>query len=767
METTRRGRRDSPPRWVTACFTLGGLLLAVQVLTLLPAVRSRIGERWPGQAAVTDVLYLLPPLLVVGRVLPGRAGPAGRERAGWLLLGCGLLMYAAGNAYWITFVQDLDPEPYVTPADPMWLALYPCFCAALLLVLRSRVPNVGAATWLDGLIASACAAAFASLPFLGAMAVDPAAPPVAVLVNLAYPVADVVLAGCLVGAWAVAGWRTERMWLLLCVGMTLFTVADGLDVLELFGTDVADEWAEPLWGMGLLAISGAAWSTDSAPKRQRVTRAWAAVSLPGVLACACLGLLLFGEWRRDAQLPHATSLLASIAIAAALLRMLLTVRSVESLADARREARTDDLTDLPNRRLFVERLDRELKDRDELAPMGLALIDLDRFKEVNDSFGHHVGDRLLQLVGARLAETMGQDVVLARLGGDEFGVIMPAADTAAAHQIITGALAALRHPFQLDETALHVDASIGIAVFPCDGTDRPTLLRRADVAMYCAKATHGGFAFAVSGQHDEQSLQRLTTLEEFRTGLQRDELLLHYQPQTDLGSGRVIGVEALVRWDHPVRGLVYPDNFLPIAEDAGLMNQVTGQVLELALEQVGGWRRSGLDLTVAVNLAMADMQDVSFPLRVVDALRRHRLPAEALHLEITEGMLMKDTARAQELLTVLRALGIKLAVDDYGTGYSSLAYLHGLPVDDLKLDRAFVGHCDTDPRSAAIVESTVNLAHSLGMRMIAEGVENEAVLHLLTGYGCDVGQGYFIARPQNPDSLTPWLHRQAALGSLR
>jgi hypothetical protein len=408
VETSRPGWRDGRPRWATAGFTFGGLLLAVQVLTAFPAVRSKIGERWPGEAAMIDVVYLLPALLVLGRVLPGRAGPVGRERTGWLVLGCGLLIYAAGNAYWITFVRDLDPEPYVTPADPMWLALYPCFCAALLLVLRARVPHVGAATWLDGLIASACAAAYASLPFLGAIAVDPAAPPMAVLVNLAYPVADVVLAGCLVGAWAVAGWRTERMWLLLSVGMMLFTVADALDVLELFGTDVGADSTEPLFVIGLLAIAGAAWSTESAPRRQRVASAWAAVSLPGVLACACLSLLLWGGWQRDVQLPHATSVLASVAIAAALLRMLLTVRSVESLADARREARTDDLTDLPNRRLFVEKLDDDLKDRAELAAMGLALIDLDRFKEINDSFGHHVGDRLLQLVGARLAEAVGK-----------------------------------------------------------------------------------------------------------------------------------------------------------------------------------------------------------------------------------------------------------------------------------------------------------------------------------------------------------------------
>jgi EAL domain-containing protein (putative c-di-GMP-specific phosphodiesterase class I) len=310
-----------------------------------------------------------------------------------------------------------------------------------------------------------------------------------------------------------------------------------------------------------------------------------------------------------------------------------------------------------------------------------------------------------------------------------------------------------------------VDASIGVAIFPGDGTDRPTLLRRADVAMYSAKAKHSGFAFAVSGQQDEQARQRLTTLEEFRTGLARNELRLHYQPQTDLVTGRVVGVEALVRWDHPVRGLVYPDHILPIAEKAGLMSQVTEQILDIGLAQVAVWRRSGLDITVAVNLAMANMQDVTFPSRVVDALRRHQLPAEALHLEITESMLMNDATTANELLTMLHGLGIKLAVDDYGTGYSSLAYLHELPVDDLKLDRAFVGHSDTDPRSAAIVENTVKLAHSLGMRMIAEGVETEAVMRLLTDYGCDVAQGYFIARPQSPDSLTPWLHQQAAVES--
>jgi EAL domain-containing protein (putative c-di-GMP-specific phosphodiesterase class I) len=230
----------------------------------------------------------------------------------------------------------------------------------------------------------------------------------------------------------------------------------------------------------------------------------------------------------------------------------------------------------------------------------------------------------------------------------------------------------------------------------------------------------------------------------------------------EVSSMRVRGVEALVRWQHPGRGLLYPDAFLPIAEHAGLMDRITTQVLEIALRQCASWRAEGLRLTVAVNLASSSLQDLNFPSRVVEALHRHEVPAASLHLEVTEGMLMQDTARARDLLTALGRLGVLLSVEDYGTGYSSLAYLHTLPVDDLKLDRTFVAHCDTDPRSAAIVESTVKLAHDLGMHIIAEGVENEAVLARLEAYGCDMAQGYFLGRPQNPSALAPVLRRALA-----
>jgi EAL domain-containing protein (putative c-di-GMP-specific phosphodiesterase class I) len=262
---------------------------------------------------------------------------------------------------------------------------------------------------------------------------------------------------------------------------------------------------------------------------------------------------------------------------------------------------------------------------------------------------------------------------------------------------------------------------------------------------------------ATGGADDDTGRRRLTTLEELRTGLDRDELILHYQPQLLLASGAMSGVEALVRWNHPSRGLVYPDGFLSLAEHAGLMGRLTMQVLEKALEQCRAWRAGGLDLTVAVNLSASNLQDPALPGHVADALARHGVPPIALHLEVTEEVLMRDAAQATDVLAELRAIGIRLAVDDYGTGYSSLAYLHALPVDDLKLDRAFVAHCDTDPRSAAIVKSTVELAHNLGMRMIAEGVETDAVLDRLRVWDCDLVQGYHISRPQPPDHLTPWL----------
>jgi len=748
--------------WVRAGFVLGVLFLIAQSAQVVPAAQAWVERHPAANDVLQDGVYLLAALLVLARALLVR-----RDRGAWLLMAAGLGAYAGGTVYWVAFLGNQASPPFPSPADAMWLGYYPFAYVAVFRLLRARHSRITAATWLDGLIASACAAAYASVMFLTGFGVG-AGTLWSVAVSVAYPAADIVLAGVLLGAWALSGWRTERMWILLLAGMGINSAANGLHMYETAsGISLPGAWTDLLWTIALAVIVAAAWQSPRTEADHRPQRHLVGMLLPAVLACASMSLLLYGSWLHAAP-PRVSSLLAAAALTAALVRMMLTVRAAESLADAMRLARTDDLTQLPNRRMFLETLDRELDERDPRAPMAVAILDLDRFKEINDSFGHHVGDTLLQLVADRLSEAVGSAGMLARLGGDEFGLVLPAAGPQAAREIAAGVLDALRRPFDLGQLNLHADASIGLAVFPEQGADRSTLLRHADGAMYLAKGEHSGVELASGGADDDTGRLRLTTLEEFRAGLDRGELTLHYQPQLCVASGAVVGVEALVRWNHPERGLVYPDQFLPLAEHAGLMCRLTAEVLQIALAQCRAWRDEGLYLTVAVNLSASNLQDIGLPRYVADALARHGVPPEALHLEVTEEVLMRDADRATAILSQLRAMGIRLAVDDYGTGYSSLAYLHALPLDDLKLDRAFVAHCDTDPRSAAIVKSTVELAHNLGMRMIAEGVEDQAALDRLGDWGCDLVQGYHLSRPQSPERLTGWLRERwesAAVGS--
>jgi diguanylate cyclase (GGDEF)-like protein len=743
-------RRERAAWWVL------GALTAVQALIhLLTVTGSDIGGTTPA-GLLYNLLHLLPGVLVAVRA---RRAPQ-PVRVAWRFLAAGMIAYGAGNFYWWLFVRELHPEPLVTPADPLWLTFYPCFGVALVLLLRHRLPTVSAPAWLDGVIASTAIAALVSLPVLAAVDPAPHSTPAGVVVNAAYPLCDIAVAGCLLGAWALSGWRADRLLGLLILGMGLFAGADTFNMVMLWQGAAVPVWVELIWIIGLNTLALAACQPPG-PVRAARPRLWLSTAVPAVLAFLCLGLLMYAALG-DRPVTAISSGLAGTAVTAAIVRMMASVRSAEALGTARRQARTDELTGLANRRYFVERLDRELERRpDDLA---VAFVDLDRFKEVNDSFGHDVGDSLLTLVGARMRGSLGAEVLLARLGGDEFGMIMTGTGRGQAARIVDAVLCALREPFVLPEVDLHVDASIGIAVSPDDGTDRSTLLRRADVAMYAAKTGHGGPVFATG--LDDHARARLTTLEELRTGLERDELVLHYQPKVTVdAAARVVGVEALVRWQHPVRGLVYPDAFLYTAESADLMGRITTLVLDLACRQSRAWHDQGMPVPVAVNLSVSNLRDRSFPDQVGDLLSRYGLPPTALELEVTESVLMTDADDALAQLGRLRDMGVRLAVDDYGTGYSSLSYLRVLPVDDLKLDRAFVSRCLSDPRSAAIVHSTVQLAHSLGMHIVAEGVEDTDTFERLREYGCDLAQGYGIARPHDAATTTAWLRGQQIAGA--
>ncbi len=424
----------------------------------------------------------------------------------------------------------------------------------------------------------------------------------------------------------------------------------------------------------------------------------------------------------------------------------------------RRQALHDALTDLPNRVLLRDRLDQALRGVERhRRPLALLLLDLDRFKEVNDTFGHQQGDLLLQEVARRLRDNLRDGDTVARLGGDEFAALLPDTDAGGAVAAAQTLRAALDAPVPIEGHLLHVEASVGIALCPEHGSDATTLLSHADVAMYAAKRQRSGPA-VYDALHDPYSPRRLGLIGDLRRAIAGGALALHYQPEIEVATGRVRGVEALVRWPHPRQGLIPPDVFIPLAEETGLIAPLTHWVLDEALRQRHLWHDRGVDLGMAVNLSMRDLRDPALPEAIARLLEAHGVPPAALCLELTESAIMADTGRAAVVLTRLRALGVRLAVDDFGTGCSSLASLKRLPMDKLKIDKSFVQRLAEDAADLTVVTSVVGLGHGLGLQVVAEGVENGAALELLAGLGCDTAQGYHIGRPLPADELERLLH---------
>ena len=420
------------------------------------------------------------------------------------------------------------------------------------------------------------------------------------------------------------------------------------------------------------------------------------------------------------------------------------------------QALHDALTGLPNRTLFHQRVNATLAAGGG-ATHAVMLMDVDHFKEVNDTLGHHHGDELLREIAARLAQAVRPEDTVARLGGDEFAVLVPDLDRAdSAVAVAERLLRALQAPMQIEGLSLEVTASIGIATHPAHGDRVEILLRHADVAMYQAKRAHSGHQ-VYRAENDRHSTRRLTLAAELRKAIDEGELELHFQPQTEVATGTVRGVEALVRWRHPTRGLIAPGDFIPLAERSGLITPLTSFVLDQALCQARGWRDSGLRLPIAVNLSARSFLDHELPAEIAALLAKWGTDAELLQLEITESMLMSDPDRARTVLERLTSQGLRLSIDDFGTGYSSLAQLKRLPVDEIKIDRSFVIDMGSSASDEAIVRSTIELAHNLGLSVVAEGVEDEASLRTLRRLGCDLAQGYHLGRPVPAESLTPLL----------
>jgi diguanylate cyclase (GGDEF)-like protein len=421
----------------------------------------------------------------------------------------------------------------------------------------------------------------------------------------------------------------------------------------------------------------------------------------------------------------------------------------------------DALTGLPNRVLFRDRVEQAIYTGTRAGQgCSVMLMDLNHFKEINDTLGHHQGDRLLQEVAARVRATLRASDTVARLGGDEFGILLHGvADPTQAAIVARDLLDRLREPFTVDATTLQVGGSIGVACHPAHGDDVETLIQRADIAMYAAKATSSGHAVFESSQ-DHHSPRRLAIAAALRGAIERSELVLAYQPKAELRTGRIVGVEALARWEHPELGVLEPSEFVPIAEQTGLIITLTSAVLDAALERVATWRSLGHEITVAVNLSARSFLDAGLAHEIPALLAARGVPPECLELEITESMLMHDPVRARATLERLAAIGVGVSVDDFGTGYSSLAHLKRLPVDTLKIDKSFVLDMDDDEADEAIVRSMIELAHNLGMRVVAEGVESGATWMHLAAMGCDLAQGFHLARPLPPAGLLALLEAE-------
>jgi len=444
-------------------------------------------------------------------------------------------------------------------------------------------------------------------------------------------------------------------------------------------------------------------------------------------------------------------------------------------AAMRHQAHHDPLTGLPNRRVLLERLSAELR---RGRPLTLVMLDLDRFKEVNDSLGHHLGDLLLTAVGRRLEDLGDDDVLVTRLGGDEFALLRsgpeplgsscPSCSAAATPDNVEGGpcrelrrcalafgtrvLDVLRRPFPIGGVELAVDASVGIAVAPLHGRTTLELLQRGDIAMYRAKRVGSGVSlYEPAG--DDPDIERLTLAAELRGAADRGELRCAFQPKVALGDGRVVGAEALVRWDHPRRGLIGPSEFIGIAEHTGAIAPLSWWVLDESLRQLRGWRDLGLDLTVSVNCSARLLAEVDLCERVSSRLDDHGVEPARLVLEITESAVMADPGAALRTVRELHDLGTALSIDDFGTGHSSLVYLQQLPAAELKIDRRFVAAMHRRPNDAAIVRSVVELGHNLGMEVVAEGVETTEALGPLRACGCDVAQGYALGRPMAADQV--------------
>ncbi len=674
------------------------------------------------------------------------------RRASLLVFAGGIAAWAAGSALLQTH-GALTLLSLLTPAELCFFASYVGFAAFLILDAPWR--RLGALTvWLETTVICAGTASVAGLVLLTPAALAFGGKGLPLLVSLIWPLFDLVLAVVVIGQVSGGRRRPDLRTIGLVVSILALAVADASYVSNLGSTTyVGSGLIDVTYGLAFGLMVEAACARRHLPEPTltppRRTRPLVAAASTAVLVLA----LHPGSTIAWYVVPPAV-----LTLAAAGARLALALREAQGAAEARQLSRTDELTGLGNRRAVLAEIDEGLgSDR----PLALILLDLDGFKEINDSLGHAAGDAVLQTVAARLDESAGLGGPVGRLGGDEFALVLREEDPAQLARVAASLRETLLRPLQVDNLHLTIRASMGIAVREPADVRATDLLRRADVAMYEAKNTRGG-AVLYDAAHDGFTRQRLQLAEELREGIGAGELVVWYQPQIDARTGRVVAAEALVRWQHPQDGLLMPIHFLPDARRSGLMLALTHSVMRTVVADSRRWAAEGLDLRVSLNCAPPELLGGALLPQLFEAIDEAGLAPDSLIIEVTEDSFLSDPEHARQTLLQLRERRVQTAIDDYGTGFSSLAYLRDLPVHELKMDRSFVSTIRTDPRSRVIVDSTNQMAHAMGMRLVAEGVEDAETAAELTSIGIDVLQGYHFSRPMPAAELSGWVRRWSA-----
>jgi diguanylate cyclase (GGDEF)-like protein len=673
-------------------------------------------------------------------------------RLAWRAMATGMVLHAVGDLLYTYHDQNLHPFPCPAFSDAFYLSSYAAFIAGVIAMTQPATARAWFGVRLDGAIAGLSAGAVAGMLWFGPL-LHTDSQPLRVAINMAYPLCDILLVVLLVASLAPQRYRPNWPVGLLMLGVLCFVagyiVFLNQSAVSSYIPGTPPGWA---WLVGLMLVSLSASVRDRRrsgrshmPARSDIGFNWVPVSA-GLASLAVLAVSLF---RRD---PVTVPLLAVAACLLVVVRMGFTLRDTRrSTQEHYQDARTDYMTGLPNRRAFLERACSEYSSRPGKLG-GVLLIDLDGFKEINDTLGHAAGDELLCIVARRFERRLGDRGVLARLGGDEYACACPVQDEQELVEIANELVQTLSNSCAIDGMTVRISASIGVALASPEREPLTELLRRSDIAMYAAKHAQSRVA-VYQPQDDPHSRDRLALIDDLRSAVEHQELILYYQPQLDLSTGAVCGLEALVRWDHPTRGLQHPDQFIPLAEQNGFMPALTRAVLAAAIAQGAKLDQAGCQMNMSVNISRYDLIDDSLPSYIDRLLATYQYPAERLTLEITESAVSSEPARAKECVSELRFRGLRISIDDFGVGYSSMSQLLGLTIDELKIDKSFVLNLSTDRRAWAVVRATIELAQALGFTAVAEGVEDSATLNTLRRLGADIGQGYGISRPLTPQQL--------------